>query len=390
MTAASLLRPRMHDLPKQNIADLARWGFERTDVIPLWFGEGDMPTPDFIGRAAEAAIRAGHTFYTHQRGIPELREALSDYMSGLYARPVGTERITVTSGGMPAILLAMQAILDAGDNVVVCEPVWPNVSGAIHILGAEKRPVMMQEANDGWRLDLDDIAARCDARTRAIFLATPGNPTGWIMPREQMEALLAFARARGVWIISDEVYARLSYETPVAPSFLDVAGPEDPVMIVNSFSKSWLMTGWRLGWLTHPPSIGELLARLVQYNSSGSPTFLQHAGAVAVREGEEFIRFVRERCRQGRDIACDALERVPGVRLRGRPKGGMYVYFEMEGQADAMATCARLFEETGVGIAPGSAFGEGLDAYLRICIGLSPDKLTEAMARLVPALAARG
>jgi aspartate/methionine/tyrosine aminotransferase len=186
------------------------------------------------------------------------------------------------------------------------------------------------------------------------------------------------------------VYARLSYETPVAPSFLDVAGPEDPVMIVNSFSKSWLMTGWRLGWLTHPPSIGELLARLVQYNSSGSPTFLQHAGAVAVREGEEFIRFVRERCRQGRDIACDALERVPGVRLRGRPKGGMYVYFEMEGQADAMATCARLFEETGVGIAPGSAFGEGLDAYLRICIGLSPDKLTEAMARLVPALAARG
>jgi aspartate/methionine/tyrosine aminotransferase len=311
-------------------------------------------------------------------------------MSGLYALPVGTERITVTSGGRPAIQLAMQAILDAGDNVVVCEPVWPNVSGAIHILGAEKRPVMMQEANDGWRLDLDDIAARCDARTRAIFLATPGNPTGWIMPREQMEALLAFARARGVWIISDEVYARLSYETPVAPSFLDVAGPEDPVMIVNSFSKSWLMTGWRLGWLTHPPSIGELLARLVQYNSSGSPTFLQHAGAVAVREGEEFIRFVRERCRQGRDIACDALERVPGVRLRGRPKGGMYVYFEMEGQADAMATCARLFEETGVGIAPGSAFGEGLDAYLRICIGLSPDKLTEAMARLVPALAARG
>lgn len=380
------MRSPMRALPKQNIADLARWGFERSDVIPLWFGESDLTTPAFIGEAATRALAAGHTFYTHQRGIPELREALSAYMGGLYRKPVPVDRITVTSGGMAGILMSMELLLQPGDNVVVIEPVWPNIQGAVHIMGGAKRSVMMEPGNDGWRLDLRKVEEACDARTRAVFLASPGNPTGWIISPEQQRALLDLARARGLWIVSDEVYTRLVYDRPVAPSFLDIAEDEDSVIVINSFSKTWAMTGWRVGWITHPVSVGDTLAQVVQYNTSGTATFLQHAAVVAIRDGEPFAQEMRARCRAGRDIACDALERMRRVRLPKRPAGGMYVFFEVEGMTDSLATCGRIFERTGVGLAPGSAFAEGCDNYLRACVALSPDKLREAMARIAPLL----
>jgi aspartate aminotransferase len=386
LSGFEMLRSPMHNLPKQNIADLARWGFDRTDVIPLWFGESDLSTPSLISDAATRALADGHTFYTHQRGIPELREALSAYMSRLHRRPVPVERITVTSGGMPGILMSMELVLQPGDNVVVIEPVWPNIQGAIHLMEGEKRSVMMEPSNDGWRLDVDRVEAACDRRTRAVFLASPGNPTGWILSPGQQHELLDLARARGFWIVSDEVYTRFAYDAPVAPSFLDIVEPEDPVLVVNSFSKSWAMTGWRMGWLTHPPSIGDTLAQVVQYNTSGTPTFLQHAAVTAIRDGEAIALEMRRRCRQGRDIVCEALEGMRRVRLPARPPGGMYVFFGVEGMTDSLATCGEIFERTGVGLAPGSAFAEGLESYLRVCIALSPDKLREAMQRIAPLL----
>jgi aspartate aminotransferase len=376
----------MRALPKQNIADLARWGFGREDVIPLWFGESDLATPAFIGEAVGKALAAGHTFYTHQRGIPELRDALAAYMSGLYRKPVGRDRITVTSGGMAGILMSMEMLLQPGDNVVVVEPVWPNIQGAIHIMGGSRRPVAMEPGNDGWRLDVRKVEAACDERTRAVFLASPGNPTGWIISPDQQRALLDLARSRGFWIVSDEVYTRLVYDCPVAPSFLDIAIDEDPVIVINSFSKTWAMTGWRLGWLTHPVSIGDTLAQVVQYNTSGTATFLQHAAVTVIRDGEDFAGEMRARCKAGRDIACDAFERMRRVRLPKRPAGGMYVFFEVEGMTDSLATCGEIFERTGVGLAPGSAFAEGCESYLRACIAMSPEKLREAMARIAPLL----
>ncbi len=385
-TGYELMRSPMHALPKQNIADLARWGFDRDDVIPLWFGESDLTTPPFICDAAGRALAAGHTFYTHQRGIPELREALSAYMGRLYRRPVGADRITVTSGGMAGILMSMEMLLQPGDNVVVIEPVWPNIQGVIHIMGGVKRSVMMEPGNDGWRLDMRRVEAACDSRTRAVFLASPGNPTGWMISPDQQRAMLDLARSRGFWIVSDEVYTRLAYDRSVAPSFLDVAGDEDPVIVINSFSKAWAMTGWRVGWLTHPVSIGDTLAQVVQYNTSGTATFIQHAAVAAITEGEGFAAEMRARCQAGRDIACEALERLRRVRLPARPAGGMYVFFEIEGMTDSLAMCADIFERTGVGLAPGSAFAEGCDNYLRACIALSPDKLHEAMKRIAPLL----
>jgi aspartate aminotransferase len=377
-----LMRERMRSLPVQNIADIARLGLERSDIIPLWFGEGDLPTPGFICDAASRAMADGHTFYTHQNGIPELCESLARYQSRLYRREIAADRVTVTPGGMAAILLSVQMIMDAGDNVVTVDPVWPNIRGAVQLMGGERRSVRMHLEEDGWHLDLDALAAQCDGRTKAVFLASPGNPTGWIMPAGQQQQLLDFCRARGIWIIADEVYARFHYEQPVAPSFLEIAEPEDPVLVVNSFSKAWSMTGWRIGWLTHPPSCRRTLANLVQYNTSGTATFLQHAAVTAIEEGEGYVRELVERSRRARDIVCDALGNLPRARLSTRPKGGLYVYLKVAGVADSRAFCEQVFRRTGVGLAPGFAFDD--DDKVRICFGASPEVIAEAMERIRP------
>jgi aspartate aminotransferase len=206
--------------------------------------------------------------------------------------------------------------------------------------------------------------------------------TGWIMPPDQQRELLEFCRARGIWIIADEVYTRFHYARPVAPSFLEIAEPEDLVLVVNSFSKAWSMTGWRLGWLTHPPSCRRTLAMLVQYNTSGTATFLQHAGVTAIEEGETYVRDLVERSRRSRDIVCDALGNLPRVRLSTRPEGGLYVYLKMSDVTDSRAFCETLFTETGVGLAPGFAFDD--DDMVRICFCTSPDVVSEAMERIRP------
>lgn len=376
------MRERMRTLPLQNIADIAKAGFGRSDIIPLWFGEGDLTTPGFICDAATAAMKAGHTFYTHQNGIPELRQSLAGYMTRLYGREIAPARVTVTPGGMAAILTSIEMVMNAGENVIVLDPVWPNVRGAVHLMGGEVRSVRMAPGDSGWVFDLDAVEAAMDARTRAIFYASPGNPTGWIMPPEQQARLLDLCRSRNVWIVADEVYTRFHYSKPVAPSILEHAGPEDLVLVVNSFSKAWCMTGWRIGWLTHPESCGDTLAMLVQYNTSGTATFLQHAAVTAIEEGEEFVSFLVERCRTARDLVCDSLENLPRVRNLYRPDGGMYVYFRVEGVTDSRQACADILQRTGIGLAPGFAFGD--DSFLRICFCNDPARLDEAMERLRP------
>jgi aspartate/methionine/tyrosine aminotransferase len=381
-TAFYALRAPIIDLPTQNIADLAKSAFGRDDVIPLWFGEGDMGTPDFIKDAASRALAEGHTFYTFQNGIPELRDALSDYLGALHQRPIERARISVTTGGMGAMLLAIELTVGEGDNVVVVDPVWPNINGAVRIMGGHTRSVRMSLGNDGWQLDLERLKERCDKRTRAIFFASPGNPTGWIMPREQQQALLDFARQRGLWLISDEVYSRLAFDRPAAPSFLEIIEPEDRVFVVNSFSKSWSMTGWRMGWLVHPPSLENAVAQVVQYTTSGTTTFLQHAGVAAISNGADYIRQMTEHCRIGRDIVFDVLEKLPRVRYGARPQGAMYAFFTVEGEPDARKFCAEILQKTGVGLAPGFNFGPGAEDFIRLCFCRSHDQLREAMSRL--------
>lgn len=382
---AAPVRVRIRDLETQQILQVSQLALGDPSVIPLWYGESDVPTPDFINRAAADGLAAGETFYTHKHGIPALRAALADYTRRLYGAAVSEARITVTSSGMTGIMMAMQMLVDAGDNVVIVNPVWPNARAAVEIMGGEPRTVALRFGNDGWALDVDAVMARCDGRTRAVFVNSPGNPTGWMMPRAQQQALLAACRERGIWVVADEVYARIVYDRAAAPSFLEVAEPEDLLIVVNSFSKSWAMTGWRLGWLTHPEAVGRYIANLVEFNTSGTPAFLQRAGVTAVRDGEALVASMVERCRRGREVIGRCLAALPRVRYTP-PEAAFYAFFAVDGMTNSLDFAKRLVHEAKVGLAPGTAFGPEGEGFLRLCFARAPETLEAAADRLARAL----
>jgi len=380
------VRDAIRDLPASRIAEISALGMGDPAVIPLWYGESDLPTPDFIGAAATAALEAGHTFYTYKAGLPELRSAIADYLTGLYARPTEAERIVVSSSGMNALMLVAEALIDPGDNFVIIAPVWPNIAASVSIMGGEPRLVALDPVpGGGWRLDVERVFAACDSRTRGIFVNSPSNPTGWMISAAQIAELLDFARRRGVWLIGDEVYGRIVYGNRPAPSFLDHAAPEDRLIVINSFSKNWAMTGWRLGWMTIPPDLLPVMEKLVEFNTSGSPTFLQHAGIVAIREGEAFIARFVARCRAARDVAIDALQACRRVEV-ARPMGAFYAFFRVDGITDSLAFAKEALARTKIGLAPGSAFGPMGEGYLRLCFARDPQKVAEAVDRLRPLL----
>ena len=387
-----LLRRAIAELESSKIVEVWELGFGRDDLIGLWVGEGDLPTPGFICEAAAAALGAGHTFYAPKRGLPELRQAIVDYQAGLYrVPPVDIERVSVTPSAMNAIMIAMQILIDAGDNVPCVSPVWPNIYAAVRTLGGEVRHVNLDSGPDGgFALDMERLMAAVDGRTRAVFVASPGNPTGWVMPAEQQRALLDFCRDRGIWIVSDEVYARFVYDRPVedrpaAPSFLEIIEPEDRVLVVNSFSKTWAMTGWRLGWVIHPDALAAAYGKMIEYNTSGAQAFLQHGALTAIHDGEPFVDSMVTRCRRGRDVVTRALRQMPRVRL-AEPEAGFFAFPAVDGMDDSLAGAKALLHATGVGLAPGAAFGPGGEGHLRLCFAGATERLEEAMDRLRPHL----
>jgi aspartate/methionine/tyrosine aminotransferase len=295
---------------------------------------------------------------------------------------VSADRVTATTSGMHAILMAVRLVAEAGDTIVVIDPCWPDAGAVSEVLGVGVRSVGMDHGPAGWTLDIDKVRRALDASVRAVFFASPANPTGAMIPIETQVALLDMCRARGAWLIADEVYNRLAFGVSSAPSILDHAETEDRVLVTNSFSKSWAMTGWRLGWLVHPPSVGPTLAMLTQYTTSGVATFIQHAGVAAVREGEPFVGFMRGYCEAGMRIVCDALETFGRVRLGPRPVAGMYAFFEVDGMPDFRQACLDILGKTRVGLAPGAFFGPASEGFLRACVCRSPADLREAMGRL--------
>ena len=387
----SRLRPQIQDLTIDNIADLATRASLLTDVIPLWYGEGDLVTPDFIRDACKRALDGGETFYVpDMHGTAGLRAALSVYQTRLHGLPIGPARSTVTPGGMQSLLLAMELIADAGTNVVLLEPQWPNIARAVHLVGAEPRAVAMAPSPAGWALDLDAVASRCDARTRAVVLSTPSNPSGWTATRADLQALLDLCRSRGLWLLTDEVYARLYFGAEnggtVAPSALQIAEPDDLVMCINSFSKAWAMTGLRVGWLNHPASIAPRVAAMTQYMTSGVAAVLQAGAVAALEQGEPFVHRMRERCRAGIDLAYERLSRIERIELLPKPVGGMYVFFRMRGEPDSRAACRMVLEHARVGLAPGYLFGDASAAFMRMCICRDPAQLNAALDRIERAL----
>ncbi len=379
------MRPTIARFPGSRIREVSDAGFGIEGVIPLWFGESDRSTPAFICEAATRAMTQGHTFYTPNRGIPELRQTIAQYVSGLRGRPIGADRVSVTASGVSAIMLVMEALVDPGSSVALVGPIWPNCADSVTALGGEVRRVPLEPTPQGWRLDLDRLFDACDDTTRAIFVNSPGNPTGWLMKEEEVRAILAFCRKRRIWAIGDDVYDRLVYDRPVAPSFLDLAGPEDPVIAINSFSKAWCMTGWRLGWLVAPPAFGEVIGKINEFNMSSATTFVQHAGITAIRDGEPFVAEIVAQYARARDLVVQRLGAMPRVRLV-RPEAAFYAFFTVDGMSDSLAFAKQLIAETKVGLAPGIAFGQEGEGWLRLCFATSLARLGEAMDRLEPAL----
>lgn len=381
------IRPGIAALPASPIVEIANYGrsLGRSDLIPLWFGEGDVPTPAPIVEAGVKGLRDGRVFYTVQRGLPELRAALSGYLGRVHGVSVPVERITVTGSGMQAIMVAAQMLVGPGDEMAVVSPVWPNIGAAVAVAGGTAVQVPMTLGNQGWTLDLEQLFAACGPRTRAIFVNSPGNPTGWVMEKADMARLMEFARARGLWVVSDEVYARLVYDRPAAPSFLEVSEPDDRLIVINSFSKNWSMTGWRLGWMVTPARLGPVLENLIQFSNSGVAEFVQMAGFTAIEQGEPFVAELVERCRTARDEVMAVLGKLPRVRVQP-PPGAFYAFFQVEGEPDSMALARRIVDEAGVGLAPGTAFGAGGDGALRLCFASRLESLKTALVRMAPVL----
>jgi aspartate/methionine/tyrosine aminotransferase len=379
------MRQAVLNLEESRIREVANAGMGRSDVLPFWFGESDEGTTEVIKQAAIESLQKGETFYSHNMGIPELRQEIAAYTSQLH-QPVSMDRIAVTSGGVNALMLAIQALVNAGDEVVVVTPVWPNLTAQPLILGARLRCVALHpEPGGNWALDMEELLAAITDTTRLLVVNAPNNPTGWTLTEEEQRALLAHCRRTGTWILADEVYERLYYEPTergCAPSFLDVAEPEDRLVVAQSFSKSFLMTGWRLGWLVMPASMSHHMGKLLEFNTSCASVFTQRAGIAALQHAHEITPRVVAHLKQCRDTLVPLLQAMPGVEVASA-RGGMYAFFRLEGHGDSLVTAKRLVAEAGLGLAPGNAFGEEAQGWMRWCFA-SKDlvRLTEGSQRL--------
>jgi aspartate/methionine/tyrosine aminotransferase len=384
------IRKSQRDEPDSGILRAVNHGFGRDGLIPLWTGEGHLPTPQFVCDAAVESLRAGETFYTWQRGIPALRAALAAYHDRFWPGPFSPGRFFVTGGGMQAIQIALQLLLDKGDEVIVPSPAWPNFPGPMRMMGAVPVFVPMQFEDHTWSLDLDRMRDAIGPRTRAICLISPSNPIGWVASRDDLIAIRDMARAAGIWIIADEVYGRFQYDETVerAPSFMDVCEQEERVLYTNTFSKNWAMTGWRIGWLQAPEALGPAIERIIQYNTSGTATFLQRGAVAALEQGDEFLGLQLAMARAARDRVAEVLGRHEGVSFE-LPKGAFYHFFRLDGLDDSLAAVLRIIDEANVGLSPGGTFGPGGEGFLRMCYLRDPASLDEALERLSRWIASR-
>ena len=364
------MRQAVLNLEESKIREVANAGMDRADMLPFWFGESDEVTPSAIRDAGIASLQAGETFYSHNLGLPELRQAVSAYASRLHG-DVALDRLAITSGGVNALIVAMQALIDAGDRVLAVTPVWPNLTAQPRILGADLHCVALApDAGGAWRLDLPALLAAITPATKLLVVNSPNNPTGWTLSKAEQQAILDHCRATGTWILSDEVYERLYYRgdtaNGAAPSFLDIADPGDRLVVVQSFSKAFLMTGWRMGYLVMPPDMTPHIGKLLEFNTSCAPVFVQRAALAALEQAETITPRIVAHLKRCRDTLVPRLQALPGVHTSAAP-GGMYAFLRIEGEGDSLQLAKRLVAEVGLGLAPGIAFAPEAEGWLRWC-----------------------
>ncbi len=379
------MRPFREEIEALQQNGITRVAFKRMDdpaVIPLWFGEGDVPTPAFIREAAKQALDQGQTFYSHTRGRPELRHALKTYLDDLYGIEVDERRITVPGAAMLGVTIAAQMVLTTGDHGLIVGPVWPNIDSVFRVTGATISYARQRLTENGWQLTADEIIGQVTPGTKAIFVNSPCNPTGWVMSREEQIRLLDFARANRVLIIADEVYHRTVFDSAHAPSFLEIADENDPLVVVNGFSKAWAMTGWRIGWVVAPLRHEIHWTALSECFNTTTNVFSQLGAVAALEQGEEFVRGQQDQFKRARTLVDAAFASHPLFDYVS-PEGAFYAFPRVKGCTDSMAFAEGVLLEEDVGIAPGYTFGPGNDAHFRVCFAQSLERLEEGLARIV-------
>jgi aspartate/methionine/tyrosine aminotransferase len=373
-------------VPRSRIRELADLAMSMDGVLKLYFGESNLPTPEFIKRAAQKAMADGFTFYTENAGLPSLRKALARYYQELHAVEIdAASEIVVTASGVQAVNLATRCVLDPGDEALMLTPAWPN--GAANVAMANAVPVEIAQplVGDRYQIDFSALESAVTPRTRMLFYTSPSNPLGWVATVDEQRRLLEFARRHGLWLVADEVYERLNYTGPKpttpAPSILKLATRDDALIVIQSFSKAYCMTGWRLGWLVARRDLAARATQLNEFVVSHAPTFTQRAGETALLWGENTLEEMLLRLRENRDFCLAALAKMPGVTVP-TPDGAFYLFPKIASAADSFDFCKRLLLETHVGLAPGVAFGEGGEGSVRICYAADRPILEEAMARI--------
>ena len=391
--APAAIASSARDVKYSRIRELAEIAMGMDGVLRLYFGESNLPTPQFIKDAASAAMNSGFTYYTENAGLPSLRRALADYYEAKHGvvRDPATE-IVVTTSGVQALNVAIRCVLNPGDDAIVLTPAWPNGSAIVQMCNAQVRQVAQPLIGNRFGIDFAKLEAAVTPRTRLLVYTSPSNPLGWTATIGEQRALLEFARRHGLWLLADEVYERLYYgsaDGDAVPTILKLSTPDDAVIAVQSFSKSYCMTGWRLGWIVTRRDLASRAAQLNEFIISHAPSFTQKAGETALAEGEPFIQDLVGRLRANRDFCVQALRAMPGLTVP-EPEGAFYLFPRVDGLTDSFEFCRRLLMETKVGLAPGVAFGEGGEGSIRLCYAAERSILEPAMERLSAFLSTTG
>ena len=373
-------------VPQSGIRELAEMAMKMEGVLKLYFGESNIPTPEYIKRAAWKALEDGYTFYTENAGLPGLRQDLASYYRRVHAVELDPRsEIVVTGSGVQALNVAIRCALNPGDEALVLTPSWPNHSANVWMDNAVPVEIPLLLRGGRYAVDFSDLEAALTPRTRLLLYTSPSNPLGWVATEEEQEEVLSFVRGHDLWLLADEVYDRLYYRGlkpgDAAPSILRKARRDDPVIVAQSFSKTYCMTGWRIGWLVGRSDIAGKATQLNEFIVSHAPSFIQRAAQTALSEGEEELRKMLVRLRENRDFCLEALRQMPGVTVPS-PDGAFYLFPKIEGLKDSFAFCRKLLEERRVGLAPGAAFGAGGEGSVRICYAAEREILEQAMERI--------
>ena len=372
---------RAHHLQSSLIRDVAEKGMQMQNILPLWFGEGQWPTSQIAIEAAQNALQAGDHFYQPNNGKPRLRSALAHYMNGLYGTSKTKQNITVTASGMQGLALTALALIDSGDHVVCIDPVWPNLGESFKIAGGQIDSTTLIARDGRWHLDMEELLAKLTHKTKALLINSPNNPTGWVCSTREQKTILDHCRKQGIWIVADDVYARLYQHGSLAPGFQHLANADDLLISINSFSKTWSMTGWRLGWITAPATLEKTFAHLTEFNIACPAGFIQEAGLAMIEKGEAEVSLLQRKLRKALTLTRTRLKHFEDISFI-EPDGAFYCFFSVRGLTDSLDFAHALLEQTKVGLAPGLAFGPAGGGYLRLCYAQDEQILNKAFDRL--------